>query len=167
MSDMERLVATTRTDEAYKAKPYRDTRQLWTFANGRCLETHPLTGAEWKFLLDRNYIDAAISVAGADVLERQELVAVEVRLAHDYSDFWGRLNAARENALIEMAYQMGVEHEETFHDMVATIRVAVASGRDEDWAAVERKGLDSAWAKQTPARATRVMDQLRTGDFPP
>ncbi len=81
-------------------------------------------------------------------------------------EFWPRLNAARQNALIEMAYQMGVEHEEAFRDMVAAIRVAVASGRVEDWALVEEKGFDSAWAKQTPDRARRVMDQLRTGVFP-
>lgn len=164
MSDMERLVADTRVDEGYKPKPYKDTRNLWTFGEGRCLETHPLTGAEWKQLLDRQYIDVAIGVPGADLLERQELAAVEARLAHDY-DFWPQLNAARQNALIEMAYQMGAEHEEAFHDMIAAIRVAVASGRDEDWALAEERGLASAWAKQTPARAKRVMTQLRTGVF--
>jgi lysozyme len=158
MSDMERLVADTRVDEGYKPKPYKDTRGLWTFGEGRCLETHPLTGAEWKTLLDRAYLDVAIAVPGADLLERTELAAVEVRLAHDY-DFWPRLNAPRQNALIEMAYQMGADKEEAFHQMVTAIR-------EERWADAEAAGLDSLWAKQTPARAAKVMRQLRTGEFP-
>lgn len=158
MSDVERLVADTRIDEGYKPKPYKDTRGLWTFGEGRCLETHPLTGAEWKLLLDRGYLDVAIGVPGADLLERQELAAVEVHLAHDY-DFWPKLNAARQNALIEMAYQMGADKEEAFHQMVTAIR-------EKRWADAKAAGLDSLWAKQTPARATRVMDQLRTGEFP-
>jgi lysozyme len=158
MSDMEELIIATRADEGYKPKPYKDTRGLWTFGEGRCLETHPLTGAEWKILLDRDYIDVAIGVRGADLLERQELAAVEVRLAHDY-DFWPRLNDARQNALIEMAYQMGADKEESFHVMVTAVR-------EERWADAEAAGLDSLWAKQTPARAARVMKQLRTGEFP-
>jgi hypothetical protein len=39
-------------DEEYRATPYRDSRGLRTFATGRCLETTPLTGAQWKELLD-------------------------------------------------------------------------------------------------------------------
>ena len=46
MSDLARLLAATRQDEGYRGQPYKDSRGLWTFANGRCLETHPLTGAE-------------------------------------------------------------------------------------------------------------------------
>lgn len=167
MSNLDQLVAETRVDEGYKPKPYQDTRKLWTFGEGRCLETHPLTGAEWKMLLDRGLIDVAISVAGADLLERQELAALEVRLAHDYSDFWNRLNDARQNALLEMAYQMGVEHEEAFHDMLAAIRVAVVNDTPAAWASVKADGLDSDWARrETPGRAERVLTQLATGVFP-
>ena len=165
MSDLDRLTAETRIDEGYKPKPYKDTRQLWTFGEGRCLETHPLTGAEWKMLLDRGLIEVSISVAGADLLERQELAALGVRLAHDY-DFWPRLNDARQNALIEMAYQMGVEHEEAFHDMLGAIRTATVSDTPAAWAIVKADGLDSAWARETPARANRVLTQLATGVFP-
>ena len=165
MSDLNRLTAETRADEGYKPKPYKDTRQLWTFGEGRCLETHPLSGAEWKALLDRGLIEVSISVAGADLLERQELAALEVRLAHDY-DFWPRLNDARQNALLEMAYQMGVEHEEAFRDMLGAIRTAMVSDTPAAWAIVKADGLDSAWARETPGRANRVLTQLATGVFP-
>jgi hypothetical protein len=49
--------------------------------------------------------------------------------------------------------------------MLAAIRFVVESDRPQDWEAVERAGLNSAWAKQTPPRAARVMKQLRTGVF--
>lgn len=165
MTDEARLEATVRKNEDYKPRPYKDTRALWTFGNGRCLETHPLSAAEWKLLLDRGYLEVTINPAGADLLEQLELAVIETALAHDYADFWPRLNDARQNALAEMAYQMSVAKEESFHGMLAAIRVAVASDRPEDWAIVEQKGLASDWAQQTPARAQRVMHQLRTGEF--
>lgn len=158
MSDMPKLVASTRADEGYKPKPYKDTRGLWTFGEGRCLETHPLTGAEWKMLLDRGYLDVAIGLPGADLLERQELATVEVRLAHDY-DFWPQLNAPRQNALIEMAYQMGAEKEEGFHLMLAAIRAG-------NWQEAYTQALASDWAKETPLRAKLIATMILTGAFP-
>ena len=50
-------------------------RGLWTFDEGRCLETDP-PGVEWKMLLDRSYLDLSIARAGADLLESLELAAV-------------------------------------------------------------------------------------------
>lgn len=166
MSASPALIAETRSDEGYKAKPYRDSRGLWTFGNGRCLETHPLTGAEWKMLLDRGYLETAISAAGADLLESLGLASVEAALAHDYADFWSRLNGARQDALTEMAYQMGVAKEEAFHDMVRHIRLAVQTGAESEWGLAEQAGLDSDWARQTPQRAGRVMRQLGSGEYP-
>ena len=166
MTDMTRLMAATASNEGYDATPYKDTRNLWTFGDGRCLETHPLTGAEWKMLLDAGQIQVTINRDGASVLLREQLAATAAELARINADFWPLLNDARQNALVQMAYQMGVEHEEAFHDMLGDIRIAVRINTPAAWAAVKAAGLNSLWAKdQTPGRAERVMTQLETGQF--
>lgn len=158
MSDLARLKASVDGNESFESFPYLDSEHLWTFATGRCLETHPLSGAEWKYLLDNELVTLAIKRPGADWLEMQQLVATERQLAHDY-DFWPRLNDARQNALVEMAYQMGVDKEEGFHDAIRAIR-------EERWHDAEVAMLDSKWARQTPPRAARIAQQLSSGLFP-
>lgn len=165
MTDMARLLLTTANDEGFEPKPYRDTEALWTLGDGRCLETHPLSGAEWKMLLDAGQIDVTINRDGAAALMREQLLTVEAELASAFRDFWAMLGDARQNALIEMAYQIGLEHEEEFHEMLGDIRVAVHLNSPGAWEVVKRAGLNSLWAKQTPARAERVMTQLATGQF--
>lgn len=165
MTDMARLLATTGSDEGYRPRPYKDTNGLWTFGEGRCLETHPLTGPEWKMLLDSQDLAAVISKSGSDALMRGQLLAVEADLARINRDFWPLLNDARQNALVEMAYQMGVEHEEEFHNMLGDIRIAVRINTPAAWGMVKAAGLASTWGKQTPERAERVMTQLATGLF--
>lgn len=73
--------------------------------------------------------------------------------------FWGQLNDCRQNVLLEMAFQMGVNGVMDFHDM----RDCLARG-DYDGAA--NAMLDSDWAEnQSPARAARLAQQMRTGVF--
>jgi GH24 family phage-related lysozyme (muramidase) len=158
MTDITRLDAAVVAHESYRAFAYKDSRGLWTMANGRCVETHPLSPDEWKQLLDHAWLSVSISKQGADWLMQKELREVEAQLAQDYASFWASLNDARQNALIEMAYQMGAEKEEAFHQMIAAIR-------DERWADAETAGLNSLWAKETHARAVEIMKQLRTGEF--
>ena len=165
MTDMTRLLVATGSDEGFRAQPYRDTLGLWTIGDGRCVETHALTGAEWKMLLDAGQIQLTLSQDGAATLMREQLSAIEARLAADFRDFWAALNDARQNALIEMAYQMGIEHEEEFHDMLGDIRVAVRLNTPGAWGAVKASGMDSLWARQTSTRAARVLTQLETGQF--
>ena len=73
---------------------------------------------------------------------------------------WFRnLNEPRQAALLNMAFQMGVDGLAGFPSMLASIR-------DERWADAELHALDSRWAReQTPARAKRVARQIRTGEW--
>lgn len=159
MTDAARLDASVTAHESFRAAPYKDTRGLYTVGKGRCVETHPLSADEWRQLLANGWLTVSISEPGADWLMQRELRAVEAQLAKDYAVFWPGLNDARANALIEMAYQMGAEKEEAFHEMIR----AVNDGR---WADAEAAGLNSLWAKETHTRAVEIMHQLRTGEFP-
>jgi len=141
--------------EGFRTNPYKDTEGLWTFAKGRCLETNPLSPAEWKFLLDNHMLTVSISVVGADWLMTKQLEATELECARVF-DFWPDLDEMRREALIEMAYQMGMDRLRGFKKMLIAIRAKV-------WTEAESEALDSLWAKQTPVRAKAVAKQLATG----
>lgn len=150
--------------EGVRPVPYKDTRGLWSIGTGRCLETNPLTGAEWKYLLDHNLLTVSISPEGADWLKQAALDAIGAYLAPRL--FWfTALAPARQDALIDMAFQMGTVAVLGFKDMLA----AIAAG---DWqtayyqALHKADGSPSDWAKETPERAQQVAQQLRDGIYP-
>lgn len=157
MTDASRLLDSVIADEEYKPSPYKDSLGLWTFGIGRCLETNPLTGAEWKKFLDSGWLNISIGKQGASWLCMCQLAATETVLGR-YSWFKG-LNDARQNAFIEMAFQLGMGRFAKFVDMLA-------AANKGDWQTVHDEALDSAWAKETPARAQMIAKMLLTGEFP-
>lgn len=157
MTDASRLLDSVTSDEAYKITPYKDTKGLWTFGIGRCLETHPLTAAEWKYLLDNGFINVSIGKVGAQWMATCELATVE----HSLRSFpwFSQIGDVRQNAFIEMAYQMGLEHFNGFHQMIGAAGVG-------DWAEVQTQALDSKWAREdSPARARYLANMLLTGQW--
>ena len=141
--------------EDIRGVPYPDPLGLWTVGVGRCLERNPLTGPEWKALLDRRLISFALSNAGSMLLLDNDLLAAQ-QLGTRSFEFWPRLDEMRRDVLIEMVFQMGIAGVLQFRTMLS----AVSRG---DWAAAAAAGLDSLWAKQTPARASALMRQLEGG----
>jgi lysozyme len=149
------LIESVSTHEGFRATPYKDTEQLWTVAKGRCLETNPLSPAEWKYLLDNKLITLSITLAGANWLMLRQIDVTEKECMRVF-EFWPELDEVRREVLIEMGYQMGMDRLLGFKKMLAALR-------RQDWEAVEREALDSRWAKQTPSRATKLAEQLGTG----
>lgn len=70
--------------------------------------------------------------------------------------WWTKLDDARQGVLVNMAFQMGVDGLLGFKNTLAMIQ----AGKYSDAATGM---LNSLWAKQTPARAKRMADQMRTG----
>lgn len=66
------------------------------------------------------------------------------------------LDEVRQGVLINMSFQMGVEGLLGFKNTLEMVK----QGRYED---AGRGMLNSLWAKQTPARAMRLAEQMRTG----
>ena len=66
------------------------------------------------------------------------------------------LGDVRQRAICNMVFQLGLNGVKNFRRMIAAIE-------RQDWTEAAREGLDSAWAKQTPKRALRVMRMLETG----
>lgn len=165
MTDKERLSRSVDSNEGYRSLPYKDTKDLYTFGKGRCLETNPLSGEEYRHLLDGGYLVISITERGADWLKWRELNAIERECASAFAPFWNELNDARQNVLIEMVYQMGMGSAKErkgvkgFVEMLKAIRV-------KDWDRAYEEGLDSDWHRNdSPARARELMLQLKTGEF--
>ena len=68
--------------------------------------------------------------------------------------FFNELTQDVKDALIEMAYQLGVEGVLQFKKMLKAIE-------ERDWCTAYQEGLNSRWYKETPNRAVAVLKPLR------
>ena len=124
-------------DEGSHSKPYRDTVGKLTIGVGRNLDDVGLRQNEIYYLLD-NDIAAAEDDARALI------------------DTFDQLTEARKAVLVNMAFNLGRDRLMGFAQMLQAVR----NGRWEDAAAAM---LDSKWAIQVGARATRLADAMRAG----
>jgi lysozyme len=155
----ERLLASIAKHEGFKAAPYRDTKGLWTWLEGRCLETNPLSGSDWKALLDTGSIALIGTPAAA-----QYLVGIEidkaVRALSMFFSAWLTFGDVRQNALLEMRYQIK-GFPSSFPDLCEAIDIG-------NWDAVANEALDSKWAREdSPRRAEEIARMLRENTFDP
>jgi lysozyme len=133
------LLAWVAREEGFRATPYRCPAGFLSVGYGVNL-------------------DAGLSREEAELLLRHRLEVVGAALSL-YLPWWGRLDEVRRGVLTAMAYQMGVGGLLKFKGTLA----AVARG---DWEAAARGMLASLWARQTPARAKRTAEAMRTGAWP-
>jgi lysozyme len=149
------LKAALTRDEGFEERPYKDTVDLWTFAIGRNLEHNPLTGPEWKALLDAGEIEVKITRAGADRLLLSGIEQAKMQCATTFK-FWHALNEPRRDVILNLYFNMGIRRLLTFRNMLAAM-----SHADYGIAADELE--DSKWFGQVKTRGPRLVKQLRTG----
>lgn len=130
------LLADLKRDEGFRAKPYRDGEGFLTIGYGTLIE-EGITEAEAETLLVSRLADIVAE------LERRRPLVREVP-------------APVARALRNMAYNLGVPRLMGFERMWAALAAA-----DYETAAAE--ALDSRWARQVGARATRVAALIREG----
>jgi lysozyme len=126
-------------DEGLALKPYTDTVGKLTIGYGRNLTDNGINSAEASAMLDHDLETAiaALTQAHPDVLA---------------------LDPVRQIVLGNMAYNMGVPRVSGFTKMWAAIAV-----RDFATAALEM--IESTWAEQVGARATRLAEAMRSGEL--
>lgn len=161
----EPILADLDRDESYRASPYKDSRGLWTFATGRCLETNPLTGPEWKQLLDASELAVSIAKAGADRLLESAVLEIRLWCARTFQ-WWPTLDAVRQDVIAEMVYNLGSARFMEFRDFLA----AVARS---DWERAVAEMWDSIWSHQVDdgpggkyGRVDRLAAMMKTGVRP-
>jgi lysozyme len=149
------LVDALTRDEGDEPNPYQCTAGAWTIGRGRNLEAQPLTGGEWKTLLDAGEISVTLSPAGSERLLRNGIASVQIQCATTFT-WWHRLDEARRDVVANMVYNLGLPRLLGFKHMLA----AIAAG---DYGLAADELLDSRYARQVGQRAQRLAIQLRTG----
>lgn len=157
MTDQAKLIASLTKHEAFKSNLYVCPSGMLTFGIGRNLEANPLTAKEWRDLYDGGELAVSISRAGAERLLAESLHQIERQCEMTFS-FWKHLNAARQNVLVEIVYNLGMLGFLKFRNALA----AIGSG---DYGIAAEELLDSRWRRQVGQRAVTLAEQFRTGEF--
>ncbi len=124
-------------DEGLRLKPYTDTVGKLTIGIGRNLDDVGISEVEARMMLQED-----IRRAGK---------ALDSRLP-----WWRTMADERQDVLLNMAFNLGIGRLLGFKDALAKMQA-------KDWAGAASELLDSTWAKQVGARATRLAEQMRRG----
>lgn len=135
------LTRQLRGDEGVKAHAYQDHLGFWTIGVGRLVDERKagsgLRPEEITFLLN-NDIDDRIRELGRRL------------------PWFLDLDPARQGVLLNMSFQMGVDGLLGFKNTLKLVERG-------DYAQAADNMLLSKWATQTPQRAQRMAEQMRTG----
>jgi lysozyme len=137
--DKTKLAEQLKKHEGLRLKPYTDTVGKLTLGVGRNLEDKGITEQEALFMLN-----------------------------NDVDYFYGQLNKkltwfkslddARQNVLVNMAFNLGVAGLLSFKNMLEECK-----NEQYNFASIEM--LDSKWAKQVGYRSKELAQQMLTGEY--
>ena len=140
--DLERnIISMIKRDEGYRGTPYRDTKGYLTIGYGFCLD---------RLTLPKKVADVWL----VEIIKEKSWWLANSNVNHIYRE----LNTDRKCAILNMCYQLGVNGCIEFSNMWA----ALGAG---DYETAAQEAQDSQWYKQTPSRAKRVSDVIRTGNM--
>lgn len=127
-------------DEGVVEHAYQDHLGFWTIGVGRLIDKRKggrLRPNEIEFLLDNDIADRV-----------QELTK--------HIPWFTKLDEARQGVLLNMSFQMGVAGLLGFKNTLKMVERG-------EYSAAAAGMLQSLWARQTPKRAKRLSEQMRTG----
>jgi lysozyme len=140
--------------EGLRLQPYRCSKGKLTIGIGRCLDTNPLTDEEKAVV---GQWERGITKCAALYLLRNDIKRVYAELKKRL-DFFKDLDAERQYALIDMAFNLGVHGLLQFRKMLEALKL-----KDYRRAAIEC--LASKYARETGQRAKRIAYTLEKGVF--
>lgn len=123
--------------EDIRLKPYRDTRGKLTIGVGRNLDDMGLTQGEVMSMLDHD-------------------IARCINELNDHLPWWRNMTDARQRALLDMCFNLGITRLKTF-------KKALAAMQEEDYDKAALEMLDSKWARQVKGRAVTLASMMRAG----
>lgn len=138
------LAKELRGDEGSIPHAYQDHLGYWTIGVGRLIDKRKggqLTDDEINYLLNN------------DITKRYEELKIKL-------PWFVKLTDARQRAVVNMAFQMGVEGLMGFKNSLLSLENALRTG---DYNKAADNFMKSKWAEQTPQRAKRVTDMIRKG----
>lgn len=135
--NIDKLKAELEREEGRRHKPYRCTEGRLTVGIGRNLDDVGLSDREIEFLLENDIQRVC------DDLNK-------------HIPWWNDLDDTRQHVLIQMCFQLGVKGLLGFKTTLARIQAGNYDGAAESM-------TQSLWASQTPARAQRMAEHMRSG----
>jgi lysozyme len=133
------LIDDLKRDEGLCLKAYRDTLGNWTIGYGH---TPAVEGAVW-------------TVEAARIQLQADVETVLTRLDRELA-WWRGLDDVRQDALANMAFNIGVGGLRGFHHMLEALEA-------HDWRTASAHMLLSEWAEQVGDRAERLAFMIRNG----
>jgi GH24 family phage-related lysozyme (muramidase) len=150
------LLRDLRFAEAHAGVPnltaYKDTKGLWTIGFGHKFSDQT-----------QDYTGTCITADRAEALLEGDANGAQLSAAQ--LGEWPHLDTAcRQNAVIELVYNMGLGDSSHGWKSFAHTRMAIV---EKDWQTVHDQLLDSAWAYEVGAvRANRIANYLLNGAYP-
>lgn len=136
------LIKQLRSEEGEVLHAYLDSEGLLTIGCGRLIDRKRgggITKEESAYLLNND-------------------IAKFERLLDKSLPWWRSLTEPRQAVILGMAFQMGVDGLLGFKNTLSMVK----SG---DYAGASENMMKSKWAQQTPARARRMSDQMRSSEW--
>lgn len=135
--NLDKLKASLRKHEGVRHQPYRCTAGALTIGVGRNLDAKGLSSDEIEILLDRDIHDCIFDLG---------------RERHG----WRAHSSARQNVLIELAFNLGMPRLNLFVKMWQALE-------DRDYIKASEEMLSSHWAAQVGQRAVTLAQMMRNG----
>ena len=132
------LLTQLMVDEGLKLKPYKDSVGKLTIGYGRNLD------------------DNGISQAVAENFLRSDLKVAIYDLDHAGISWWRDLSNRRQEALINMCFNLGLPKLILFEKMLVALKL-------KEWKKAHDEALDSKWAGQVGDRAIRIATAFQNG----
>jgi len=148
---MSQIIAILNFEEGYVEKPYIDTLGFPTVAGGIRIGPKGASLSNYTFSVPRSVGDVWKQV----IVDTKEL---ELKSRPNIAAALKQCNPAREDILVSMAYQLGV-------DGLAQFKKALIFISNGDFISGANEMLNSLWARQTPGRAQRHAEVMRTGNY--
>lgn len=148
---MSKIIEILNYEEGFKSKPYIDTEGYPTIGIGFRIGPKKADLKNYQFTLPKEASDAWLQsfvyMTHNSMKETNQITYALIEC-----------NDARTDVLISMAYQMGVAGLAGFKNTLALIAAGNFSGAADGM-------MGSKWAKQTPNRAKRHAEVMRTGTY--
>jgi lysozyme len=141
--DLTALYAQLKRQEGLRLNAYQDTVRVWTIGYGHAVGVKP---------------GQTCTLAQAETFLENDVKAVLVQLDSHFP-WWRDIECdARQNALVNMCYNIGYYRLTQFVNFLAHLKAG-----EYDAAANEMK--NSLWAKQVPNRVSELAQMMKTGEF--
>lgn len=141
-------------DEGLRLKPYKDSKGIWTILVGHNMEAKPLSLDMQRRLAE----DGALVEMDAIIVLHDDITEHCI-LLDKYLPWWStKLDDARQNALVNMAFNLGVGPSDEQPDgKILQFKNSLALLERGEYEKAAANFAMSAWYKQVGQRAVRLV----------